>query len=481
MIPEIRCQVSSNSQLTLQLNLTNSSQEILLFRPTLEDWVIDNEVIISSVINIYPFFTVIPSQQTIQQTLVLKIPANLQPGKTLNNWLRFPGVQEVAIPLYLLIVPPSNLDNNNENFSLSLSIELPIIREDPNLDPIINLMSGIIDLDKIPSRWLVAELCVKLYQIGEIYCQSSQGEQLLKQLKSTDFLVNGITTFSSLKIPEWILTTINNIHKILPCEAGESHLLYVWESWLFSLDETNHNVPKFIADDYVSQMGLSSEKWFSNLILGLAKLFPKIEERLREIKPLKSSQLNPNKTNINFNNLLFGLDLIPVRWLAVEMLVKIAYRGETSLQKEEEKKLLSVLNSSSFFVQGNLAFASAKIPRWIDISYSAITAYYHSLGLENSHDGLLYVAEAWLWNLSPNALPTRSITQPIDLDIFIKGLGMDETRWWIAIIFGLKQLCPRIEQSLQNIAQQTEKLIDKTRGLPSNYNDVIKESGSIQR
>lgn len=481
MNPEIRSQVSPNSQLTLSLNLKNVSQETLFFRPTLEDWVIENKIIIASVKTIDPLLTFLPSQQEIKQTLIIEIPDNLQSGQILKNWLRFPGVQETAIPLHLEVISPSSQDQNYSNCLVSLSIDLPIITENLNTDPIFNLMSAIIDLDKIPSRWLVAELCIKLYQIGENYRHSSQGYHLLNQLKLTDFLGNGITAFSSTKIPEWIRETINIIHKTLPCEVGESSLLYIWERWLFSLEETNHTVPKFVTDDYFSQMGLSSEKWFSNIILGLAKLSPTIEKRLIEIQPSNHFLLTPNQANININSLLSGLDLIPVRWLAVEILVKIAYIGETSLKIEEEKNLLSLLNCSSFFNKGILAFSSAQVPRWIDISYSAISAYYHSLGLKNSNHGLLNVAEEWLWNLTPNSLEITSMTQPIDLDIFIKELGMNEKRWFIAIIFGLKQLSPRIEQTLQNIAQQTENFTNEAPILTHNQNDVIKESGSIQR
>lgn len=481
MIPEIRSQVFSNSQLTLSLNLKNVSQEMLLFRPTLEDWIIDNKTIIASVKTIDPLFTCLPSQQVIKQTLIIEIPANLQSGKVLKNWLRFPGVQETAIPLHLEVISPSNQDQNHSNGIVSLSIYLPITTENPNTDPIFNLMSGIIDLDKIPSRWLVAELCIKLFQIGEGYRHSSQGNQLLNQLKLTNFISNGMTAFSSTKIPEWIRETINIIHKNLSCEVGESSLLYIWECWLFSLEETNYTVPKFVTDDYISQMGLSSEKWFSNIILGLAKLLPTIEQRLIEIKPSKISLLIPNQANINLSSLLSGFDLIPVRWLAVEILVRIAYLGETSLNIEEEKKLLFLLSSSSFFNKGILAFSSAQVPRWINISYSAISAYYQSLGLKTSNYGLLHLTERWLWNLSPNSSQIISITQSKDLDIFIKELGMEERRWFIALLFGLKQLCPRIELTLQKIAQQTENLSNETSAFPFSQNDVIKESFSLQR
>lgn len=483
MIPEIRSQVLANSQLTLQLNLKNVSQETLLFRPTLEDWIIDNEITISSVSTLDSSFICLFPQQTIKPTLTVEIPASLQPGQILSNWLRFPGVQEIAIPLLLTIISQSSKDKNSKKFSLSLSIELPIIEKDYNseIDPIFSLMSGIIDLDNIPSRWLIAELGVKLCQIGDKYSQSTQGKQLLNQLKSTDFFLNGITDFSSAKIPEWIRETIKNIHQTLPCEVGESSLLYIWERWLFSLDETHHTVPKFLADDCISQMGFSSEKWFSNIILGLAKLSPKIEKRLLKIQPSNNPHLTPKEVDINLSSILSALDLIPVRWLAIEILVKIAYLGETSLQIDEEKKLCSRLSASPFFTKGILGFSSAQIPRWIDISYSAISAYYHSLGVPTDNHGLLAVAEEWLWKLTPNSSETRPKSQAIDLDIFTKELGMSEERWFNAIIFGLKQLSPRIAETLKTIAQTTEHSTNERTFLTSNTQDIIKESGSIQR
>ncbi|MGK7939065.1 MAG: hypothetical protein AB4062_02680 [Crocosphaera sp.] len=482
MIPEISCQVCSNSKLILYLNLKNLSQESLLFRPTLQDWVIDNKMIISSISTIDPYVTCISYQQEIKHTLTIEIPANLQPGQILKNWLRFPGIQEEAIPLNLIIITPSNRFRKNVNFSVSLSINLPINPQNSQIDTTFSLMSGILDLDKIPLRWLVAELCIKLCQIGENYSQSSQGNQLLNQLKSSDLFKNGVTVFSSEKIPQWIIETIHIIQKTLPCEAGESSLLYIWESWLFSLDKIHHTVPKLLVNDCINKMELFPDKWFSNLILGLAKLSPQIEKKLTTFLISNKTQLTPNsQSNINFINLLSVLDSIPVRWLVAEILVKIAYLGEKSIKTEEEKNLVSHLSSTSFFHQGILAFTAAQVPRWIDISYSAINAYYSSLGLASNNHGLLYFAETWLWNLVPNSLETKSITQNIDLDIFIKELGMDEKRWFIALLFGLKQLCPRIDSTLQKIAQQTENLSNETSAFTSYQNDVIQESGSIQR
>ena len=45
ILPKITQKITTaNSQLTLQLLLKNSSNEALSFRPTIEDWVIDNIV-----------------------------------------------------------------------------------------------------------------------------------------------------------------------------------------------------------------------------------------------------------------------------------------------------------------------------------------------------------------------------------------------------------------------------------------------------
>ncbi|MEL4896944.1 hypothetical protein [Crocosphaera sp. Alani8] len=475
---EIHSQVYSNSQLTLHLNLKNLSDQNILFRPTIEDWVIDDKIMIASVKAIDPPFAFILPQQEIKQTLIVEIPGNLQSGQILRNWLRFPSVQEVAIPLYVTIINPSNQDKNKINSSLSLSIELPTIFPEPNTDPIFSLMSGILDLDKIPSHWLVAELCVKLYQIGQEYSKSSQGHQLLQKLQSTDFFSNGIRAFSLAKIPEWIKETINTIHKNLPYELGKGHLLYIWESWLFTLAEIDHTVPEFMVDDCITQIELYPEQLFPNIILGLAKLSPAIEKRFN-LPTI--SQSKPEQANVDLINFLSGLDLISARWLAVEILVKIAYIGDKSLQTEAEKKLLSRVSSSSFFERGILSFTSAQVPRWIEISHSAITAYYNSLGLKTNSGGLLYLLETWLWNLTPKSLQTGLTTQSQDIDIFIRDLGMDERRWFIAIIFGLKQLCPRINQTLQKIAQQTEILTDETLPFIGFNEDVVNENGSIQR
>ena len=502
-LPTINQKITTaNSQLTLQLLLKNSSNEALFFRPTIEDWVIDNTEIISSTSNIHPFYTSLAPQREINQTITLQIPPNLSPGQTLKNWLRFPGIQEEAIPINLEIIPSSNVQKDPQNLTISFSLKLPYFSESSrhlNGDSTLDLISGMIDLEKITSRWLVAELCVKLWQIGEKYRESERGSQLLKELQPSIFYQNGVTAFSSAKVPEWIAKTIANINTTLSCAPGEGHLLYIWESWLFSLVETdlqdnktnNHySVPKFLAKDIVTQIGMSSERWFSGIILGLASLSVPIETNLQKIATSKNNQATYNdKTHQSTINLMTGLpgfDSIPVRWLAVEILLIIAQIGDKYAQTEDGMNLLSCLNRTRFFKNGMLAFASAKVPRWLNLSQSAINAYYSNIGFPSGNNGLLNLWEMWLWSLVPHQLEISSINDKFAIldtttEIFVKDLGMDQQRWFTAIILGLGKLSPRIAQQLTEISNQVSDLPSETFVLNSNYGDVIAEEGSIQR
>ena len=344
----------------------------------------------------------------------------------------------------------------------------------------------------------MAELCVKLCQIGEKYRECDQGSQLLKELKSSIFYINDVTAFSSVKIPEWIAQTIANINSTLPCSSGKGHLLYIWESWLFSLVETdleakktynNYPIPEFFAEDFIAHVGISSEQWFSGIILGLASLSVDIETTLKKIASSKNDRSTSNdktpQSTISLMNGLPGFDFIPARWLVIEILLIIAQIGDKYAQTKDGQNLLSRLNRTRFFKNGIIAFTEAKVPRWLDISQSAITAYYSSTGISTGNNGLLNLWEFWLWSLVPNQLEISSINSVFKIsstttELFIKDVGMDRERWFTAIILGLGKLSSRMARQLTEISDQMSELPSETFVLNSDYDDVVAEKGSMQ-
>jgi len=89
---EISINNTSETKLILQLRLRNQTNETLLLRPTIDDWIVDNNLTISLISKLSPpFITLHPQGEAIQK-IALQLPSNLRNRQTLRSWLRFPGI-----------------------------------------------------------------------------------------------------------------------------------------------------------------------------------------------------------------------------------------------------------------------------------------------------------------------------------------------------------------------------------------------------
>jgi hypothetical protein len=475
-ISQLDLKVISGTTLTLQLLLHNQSAESLLLHPEIADWTFDREQIISSVSYVEPVCIVLAPGETKSQKMRVEIPSELKPGQILKNWLRFPGIQEAG-----MLVKIENIESDKDTEAvteLSLKVNLPFPDRNTQLSPILGLMSGSIELSRIPTRWLVAELLVKLCQIGEVYAQTPAGSELLQQLRVTTFFKCGVSAFKGIQVPGWISKSLSSMQSVHQSKEGDGSLLYFWESWLFSLAEVDVEagkngiaikVPDFLAGEFVKDLGNDSARWFGNLILGLAKLSPNIAIDLKNIiaaqKPQTSDSLTERsiQSSYNLTTGLSGFDILPLRWLLLEILLLLERSSREYLATESGAKLLTKLRRTRFFKNGTMAFASAQFPRWLAISQSAANAYYDALGVPNSSRGVVFYWENWLWNLATIDLNSAQIKQAIFSKNISSNLlanewdnagNMDAEQWFGSIVLGLVQLSPRIATQIQNIADR---------------------------
>jgi|GEM_PF-1035771 len=494
-----------DTKVVLRLLLRNQTQETLLLRPTIDDWVIDDNQVISLISKPYPPFVALHPQGEVTQTISIQLPSDLHHQQTLKSWLRFPGLHEQAIPIQVEVVSPEEVQAQSQVVDLQLTFPLESNVDhssdasyDPTTEGIFWLMPILMDLDKIPSRWLVAELLVKLYQQGAEYRKTTSGYQLLNELKSTSFWENGVFAFSSAQLPKWIAETIFIERQILgAAKPIEGHLLYIWENWLWSLVDKDIEVnektqaqttPPFLPEDFMSELGLDTELWFANLLLGLAQISSTITLTLNKIiseTSLLNEQSNQGtEASYSLTAGLPSLDTLTVRWLVVELFVILAQKGEKYATTKAGSELLNQLSRTRFFKNGVLTLASTKVPRWLHISQTAASAYHASLWYAHTQGGLIYTGEQWLRSLIPANIELDNSEHPASnnvMEAFVKKLGMDSDRWFGYGILGLAQVSPRIAATLQEIANKAPKQPIKKPSPQFKIEDILGEGNSLQR
>ncbi len=503
-LPELQFQLQPGSTLVLRMSFHNWMKEAILLRPTLDDWVVDNgNLVITASQRLEPPYIYLFSGSDGSETITISIPGDVLAGQRLKTWLRFPGIQEEAIPINVEIMPVAQPPPQVVEFPLDVTF--PVSGEtnsgfshtfDATTAGIFGLISGVIDLDKIPSRWLVAELLIVIAQKGEEYAQTLPGSRLLEQLKQTVFYKNGTVAFTSAQLPGWISESLTIANTILGGSSqtpGTHRMLYIWERWLLSLVGTDVEaeevgkqifVPPFLAEAIVAKLGMDADRWFGSLMLGLLVLSPRIGKTLAAIAelaiPTPVADAKAGGAGYTLATTLPGLNFLPVRWLVVELLVVLAQIGNEYAGSEMGKQLSHRLSRTRFFKNGVVALASAQVLRWLQISQSSATAFANSIGAATGMGGMLIFWELWLWSLLPDnsniqiSVPNNSARETLSAE-----MGMNGDRWFEAMILGLAVMSPRIAAILEAIATLAPEPLTRPSQTQAPVEDIIGESKSI--
>lgn len=499
----LKLQLQPDSTVVLRISYRNPLNKAMLLRPTLDDWLVDGDLVVSTSPSFDPSYIYLFSGSDASQIMTIPIPKDLSPCQTLKTWLRFPGIEEEAIPMDIEIIPvsleqPQIVDLPLDvTFGVSGKTNASSHSVDPTTAGILGLMSGIIDLDKIPTRFLVAELLIIIAHKGEEYARTLPGSSLLEQLKHTVFFKNGTIAFTQAQLLSWISESMAIANAILfgttqtPQKQG---LLYIWQQWLLSLIDTDVEakeigkqifVPPFELEAVVMELGMDAERWFGDILLGLAQLSPRIAQILRAIALAPSIRAVPNSNaaaaGYTLATALPGLNFLPVRWLVVELLLVLAQVGSEYAQSSSGTELSSSLCRTRFFKNGVVALAEVKVPRWLQISQSSATAFATSIGAASGMGGILVFWEQWLWSLLPSdsqfqpQVPNNSAREALSAQ-----LGMNGDRWFEAIILGLAVTSPPIAAILEAIAHRAPTFTSPTPP-QTPVEDIIGTSQSIQR
>jgi hypothetical protein len=277
--------------------------------------------------------------------------------------------------------------------------------------------------------------------------------------------------------------------------SGKQRLLYIWERWLLSLADTDVEaneignpifVPPFLAETVVTELGMDVDRWFGDILLGLAVLSPRIAKTLAEIAevvpPITIADAKAGEAGYVLATALPGLNVLPVRWLVVELLLVLAQIGNQDADSHVSRQFRDRIRRTRFFKNGVIALASAKVPRWLQISQSTATAFASSISVATGMGGILVFWEQWLWNLLPAdselkpLVPNNSAREALSAE-----LGMNSDRWFEVIILGLATTSSRMAAILDAIAALAPTAATRPTSPQALGEDVIGESQSLQR
>ncbi len=183
---------------------------------------------------------------------------------------------------------------------------------------------------------------------------------------------------------------------------------------------------------------------------------------------------------------LAGLDMIPARWLAAELLAAICQFGASRAETAEGQNLLGRLGKTRFFKNGVVSFASAQAPRWILSGLSAASGLHAALGGQAGQGQLLYIWERWLLGLADGDIETGGGSAPVripdsTLPAFAATLGTAADQWFGHLLLGLAALSPRLSAALEAIAERAPMEPEPPPAAPPSADDILNEQGSFGR
>lgn len=288
----------------LRVKLANRMMAAALVRPAVDDWVASDGEILPSAARIEPAYVYLLQGAEVRQTVTLRVPLHLKEGTRLTSALRFPGISDEAVPITLTVLATDG-DTPLPALECPLELSLPLGDDVPRAggdefgsaaQASYSLVAGLAGLDMLPARWLVAELLTAVCQAGEAQAETEAGRALIDRLGRTRFFKNGVVAFASAQAPRWVLSGLSatsGLHAAMGGTAGQGQLLHIWERWLLGLADADieHEggaapdvrLPGIQLQAFAATLGTHADRWFANLLLGLAVLSPRIAEVLTQI------------------------------------------------------------------------------------------------------------------------------------------------------------------------------------------------------
>lgn len=302
-VPSVDLHARAGMAVALRVNLANRMMAAALVRPTVDDWVVSDGEILPSSPRIEPAYVYLLQGAQVRQTVTLRVPAHVAPGSRLTSALRFPGVSDEAVAITLTVLAQEG-EATQAALECALDVALPLGNDAPraggdefgsSAQASYSLVAGLAGLDMLPARWLVAELLAALAQAGAAWSETAEGSALLDALGRTRFFKNGVVAMASAQAPRWVLSGLSassGLHAAMGGQPGQGQLLYIWERWLLGLADVDVEagdaappvaLPELQLQAFAAAMGTQADRWFANLLLGLAVVSPRVALALRDI------------------------------------------------------------------------------------------------------------------------------------------------------------------------------------------------------
>jgi hypothetical protein len=182
---------------------------------------------------------------------------------------------------------------------------------------------------------------------------------------------------------------------------------------------------------------------------------------------------------------LTGLETIPARWLAAELLLGVCEMGEEYSHTAEGDAMLTRLRRTRFYKNGALALRGAYLVEWLQLNVTVSSGLHQALGGAPGQGRMLDNWLRWLLGLVDTDIErfeeevrVQLASRPVEQTL--SSMGNEAERWFGALVLGLSRLSPRFKAVLEQIIEDVRiSALDIDDGdVPR---DILSEPGSLQR
>jgi hypothetical protein len=292
--PSFTLRAPAGGLLIIRLTVVSRMMASAVVRPRLDAWVLPDGRLAEPRVEVAPATVYLAQNQEARLTLTTSLPADLEPGDRLRGGLRLPGIEQESLGLELEVLPADQGEPSREH---QISIILPLSgyelgdRQAQSTQAITRLVAALAGMEVIPAKWVVAEMLLTVCEVGAEYAETAEGSRLLERLSRLRFFKNGVLAFRGAHLPNWIMVAVSissGLQSALGGRDSQGRLLHTWEKWLLDLMEIDIedagsegrevHLPPPDLERSLARLGTTAETWFGALLLGLARLSPRLRD-----------------------------------------------------------------------------------------------------------------------------------------------------------------------------------------------------------
>jgi hypothetical protein len=189
---------------------------------------------------------------------------------------------------------------------------------------------------------------------------------------------------------------------------------------------------------------------------------------------------------------LAGMEVIPARWFAAEMLISLCECGLAVSGRPEGGQLLYKLKRTRFFKNGCLVFRGAQIANWAMVSCTISSGLQSAFGKARNEPRMLGTWEQWLLDLAETDIERNETSSSgasssrIPTGELLEKLGTDSEQWFTTFVLGLYSISGRVRALVDSLCARISDAPPPPRTPAGKRRrrkgaDVLSERGSLQR